>query len=105
MCAGMLHVESTHVEMSRRAAGIVLSEIRSKPTLLLGTATGSTPAQTYDLIAQVRPSCQDLRLLKLDEWGGLSMDDPATCEVYLRQKLVTPLAISDDRYIAWNSNP
>jgi galactosamine-6-phosphate isomerase len=98
-----LHIELTHEAMSRRAADIILSEIRRNPRLLLGAATGFTPTRTYDLIAQDGPF-PGLRLLKLDEWGGLPMDDPATCEAYLRKRLIRPLGISPDRYVAWNSN-
>jgi galactosamine-6-phosphate isomerase len=39
--------------------------------------------------------------LKLDEWGGLAKDDPATCEQHLRRALVDPLRL-DRRYIALN---
>ena len=44
------------------------------------------------------------RLVKLDEWGGLPMNDPATCEQHLRNTLVTPLAMAD-RYIGFESRP
>jgi galactosamine-6-phosphate isomerase len=100
-----LHIEPTHEGMSRCAADLILWEIRRNLSFLLCVATGSTPALAYDLVAQAAPSCPELRLLKLDEWGGLAMDDPATCEVYLRKRLVTPLGISEDRYIAWNTRP
>ena len=44
------------------------------------------------------------RWLKLDEWGGLAMDDPATCEHQLQSTLIAPLAATD-RYVAFNSRP
>jgi galactosamine-6-phosphate isomerase len=103
-----LQIEPTHEEMSRQAAELILANLRENPRLLLGAATGSTPTRTYELLAETarrEPALfREMRLVKVDEWGGLAMDDPATCEVYLRKKLVEPLGISSDRYIAWNSN-
>ena len=106
---GALQIEPTYEAMSRRAAEVVAGDLRDHPRLLLGAATGATPAPTYELLrhrGREEPQLSNqFRLLKLDEWGGLAMDDPATCEVYLRDKLVGPLSISADRYGAWNSTP
>jgi galactosamine-6-phosphate isomerase len=106
---GVLQIEATHEAMSRRAAQLIAAGARENPRLLLGLATGSTPAGAYDLFAdhaRREPHLFNrIRLLKLDEWGGLAMNDPATCEAYLRQKLIEPLAITSDRYIVWNSRP
>src|SRR5688572_21148701 len=107
--ARSIEIDPTHEAMSHRAAELVATGLRENPRLLLGAATGATPARTYELVGQLARDTPQLfnqfRLLKLDEWGGLAMDDPATCEVYLRDKLVEPLSISADRYGAWNSTP
>jgi galactosamine-6-phosphate isomerase len=42
--------------------------------------------------------------MKLDEWHGLPMNDPGTCESYLRTRLLQPLKIGDDRYYTFNSD-
>jgi galactosamine-6-phosphate isomerase len=107
--ADCLEIHSTHEAMSRRAADVILAELRANPRLLLGAATGSTPTQAYDRFVQSAPlepglACE-LRLIKLDEWGGLAMDHGATCEVYLRRHLIEPLGITRDRYLGWNSRP
>ena len=95
--------------MSRRAADEILADLRHNPGLLLGAATGSTPSRTYELLAQTArldPAVfKEIRLIKLDEWGGLAPDDRATCESYLRQNLITPLGITPDCYAGWNSQP
>jgi len=95
--------------MSQLAAELIVEEIRRQPDLLLCAASGSTPIRCYELLAEKRraePQWFDrLRVLKLDEWGGLPMDDPATCEAYLRHYLIEPLGISDDRYLTFQSNP
>ena len=107
--ADRLEILATHEAMSRRAAELVLAELRANPRMLLGAATGSTPTRAYELFVQSALSepgvARELRLIKLDEWGGLAMDDPATCEVYLRRRLIEPLGITPDRYLSWNSRP
>jgi len=103
-----LRVAPDYETMSAWAAATILQRVRGNPCLL-GLATGSTPTRTYELLGNVarrEPQLfQELRVLKLDEWGGLEMDDPATCETYLRRLVLGPLAISNDRYFAWESNP
>lgn len=95
--------------LSQLAAELIVEEIRRQPDLLLCAASGSTPIRCYELLAEKRqaePQWFDrLRILKLDEWGGLPMDDPATCEAYLRRYLIQPLGISENRYLTFQSNP
>lgn len=95
--------------MSQLACELIVEELRRQPDLLICAATGATPLGCYERLAERRqaepPLFDRLRLLKLDEWGGLPMDDPATCEVYLRHYLVEPLSIDDNRYLTFQSNP
>lgn len=100
-------IDADHESLSRRAAGIIAAAIRAKPDMLLCAATGATPTLAYRRLVEMARgeslvlAC--LRLLKLDEWGGLAMDDPATCEAYLQQHLVGPLAVPPERYVAWDT--
>ena len=93
---------------SALAAEFLLSELRTKPGLLLCAATGNSPTLTYELfsrsVATDGVSTDEMLLLKLDEWGGLPMDDPATCEHYLRKLLVQPLNIINNRFISFQSD-
>jgi galactosamine-6-phosphate isomerase len=95
--------------LSEKAAAIILNEIPGKRNLLLCAATGNTPVGTYDLLAKAHQRQDDLftrmQIIKLDEWGGLNMDDPATCESFLQSRLLRPLGIDPSRYISFNSNP
>ena len=101
-------VFSDHESMSRAAARWLAQRIQQKPTTLLCLATGASPTRAYDLLgAEQRTSpklFRQLRLLKLDEWGGLAMSDPATSEQHLQQHLVKPLQIGR-RYTGFVSNP
>ena len=103
-----LLVHGDYEEMSRRAARAILQRALHKPDLLLCTATGSSPTRTYEIVAESWHDRPDLsgrmRVVKLDEWGGLPPDDPATCEAYLRKHLLNPLDISDDRYLGFRGD-
>jgi galactosamine-6-phosphate isomerase len=95
--------------MSRRAAAHIVRELRLKPSLLLGAASGETPTRAYERLADVRASepglFRALRVLKLDEWLGVPMRDPATCESYFRRTLLEPLGVPRSRYEGFHSQP
>ena len=93
--------------LAAAASEIIRQAIQKKPNLLLCAATGNTPTSTYQsLVAQsaIFPTDQ-LRIFKLDEWGGVPMDYPGTCESYLQEQLIRPLNIPADRYFSFQSNP
>lgn len=95
--------------MSQAAARALASEVQVKRNSLICLATGSSPKRTYDLIVEHAREDNELygqvRWLKLDEWGGLAMDDPASCEHFLRQILLSPLSVPPERYFGWESQP
>ena len=94
--------------LSRAAFEVIVGQLRSKPNLLLCAATGASPTRTYQLMAEQfrrEPELfQELRILKLDEWGGLAMSDPGSCEFYLRQHLLGPLSVPRERYTGVQSD-
>lgn len=100
---------NNYKELSLKAKDIFLEEIKKKDNLLFCAATGGSPTETYKLLGDEYMKQPELfaklRVIKLDEWGGLSMDDPATCESYLHAHLIQPLHIQNSRYAAFNSNP
>jgi galactosamine-6-phosphate isomerase len=101
-------VLDTYDDLSLRAADIFMEQLRVKRNLLLGAATGSTPGGLYARLARFAGEDPDafsaLRVMKLDEWHGLPMNDPGTCESYLHTRLLQPLKIGDDRYYTFNSD-
>ncbi|MGV8137911.1 MAG: galactosamine-6-phosphate isomerase [Mangrovibacterium sp.] len=104
-----IEILATYEELSRKAGNLIIAEIKRKKNLLLCAATGGSPAGTYRLLGQMYQEQPDLfdqlRIVKLDEWGGIPMDHPATCETYLKTHMTGPLQINRDRYIGFNSNP
>jgi len=99
----------SHEAMSREAAQRIVTALAAKPDLLLCAAGGTTPLRTYQLLAE-HHGCQPhlvraLRVVKLDEWGGLKMSDAGSCEGQLRKHLLEPLGLSNPRYFGFTSNP
>lgn len=101
-----LEVYESEEEMSLRAAEIVSGYVRANPELLICLPTGSTPTRTYELLAQDRdldPEVYErLRVLKLDEWAGLSFNEEGSCEAYLRRHVLGPLGIREARYFGFD---
>jgi galactosamine-6-phosphate isomerase len=98
-----------HESSSRRAARLVAAALRRRPGLLLGLATGQTPTRAYAHLAAARarrPALfRHVRILKLDEWLGLPMDHPSTCETYLRENVLGPWGVAASRYRGFQSRP
>jgi galactosamine-6-phosphate isomerase len=93
--------------MSECAADILVADLKKKKDLLICCATGGSPTGLYQnvVVAYSENSSwfDSVRVLKLDEWGGIPMSDPNSCHTYLHEKVLTPLKISPDRYIAFDS--
>lgn len=104
-----IEICDSYEALSLKAKEIITSEIRQHKALTLCAATGGSPTRMYALICeegQRHPEdFAQLTVLKLDEWGGIPMEHPGTCESYLQQHLIQPLRITPDRYIAFQSNP
>ena len=98
-----------HESLSLKAATLIKKALARKPDLLLCAAGGSTPLRTYELLAKdhVRhPELfRKLRVVKLDEWGGIAMNDPGTCENQIRSFVLSPLHVADKRYFGFDSHP
>jgi galactosamine-6-phosphate isomerase len=97
-----IQVADTYDAMSRRAADFICGELERRPNLLLCVSAGGTPTRAYELLAARCGSgpglFRRLRVLQIDEWGGLTPGDPATCEADLRAKLLQPLRITRNHY-------
>src|SRR5262245_55520099 len=95
--------------MSRHAAGWLAERLKKKPDALVCLASGQTPTRTYELLTQIHITepqlFANMRVIKLDEWGGLPIDDPATCEQHLRRALIEPLELVDRVAGAESSKP
>ncbi len=77
--------------MSRKAANIISAQIIIKPNSVLGLATGSSPIGTYrQLVAWFEKGDLDfsqIRTVNLDEYIGLSPDDPQSYYYFMKENL------------------
>ena len=89
-----IQIARDHGAMSRQAAARIARDVRRRPDLLLGLATGATPTRTYAELAEMgarEPS--------------LPMRHPATCETYLRENVLGPWEVARSRYHGFQSQP
>jgi galactosamine-6-phosphate isomerase len=103
-----IEVVEDYAELSQKAKKIIFEQIGLKKNLLLCAATGASPTGTYQLLAEEhkasRELFEELRIIKLDEWGGIPMEQSGSCEAYIQKYLLLPLQISTSRYIGFKSN-
>jgi galactosamine-6-phosphate isomerase len=96
-------------EMSTLAADLVTEDVLKKPGLLFCAATGSSTEGLYEALGdslRLSPGMFDrMRIIKLDEWGGVPENHPVTCEHFIRKRLLEPLSISEKRYYTFHSDP
>ncbi|TDQ18747.1 galactosamine-6-phosphate isomerase [Algoriphagus boseongensis] len=101
------HYLSNFEEMSLKGFEFVKHDLSKKPDLLFCVASGGSPSGLYKLMAQEKNKqpdfCSHLRVIKLDEWGGLDRGSPFTSEEDVQNKFIQPLGISSDRY--WTIDP
>lgn len=82
-----LIIARDYEEMSKKAAQIIAEEIKKKPNLVLGLATGATPVGTYrELVKMYKNGEVDFSRVitfNLDEYLGLSPDDERSYHYYM----------------------
>ncbi|MBX6394721.1 MAG: glucosamine-6-phosphate deaminase, partial [Alicyclobacillaceae bacterium] len=94
-------IEKDYEAMSRRAARMVADTIRSKPDLVLGLATGSTPLGMYrcliDMVQAGELSFARVTTFNLDEYVGLPPDHPQSYHTFMREHLFRHIDIRPER--------
>jgi galactosamine-6-phosphate isomerase len=97
------HYLPDYSEMSRKGFELVKAEIDKKPGLLFCVASGGSPSGLYSEMKAFQNQnpdfCSKLRVVKLDEWGGLEAGSTFTSEYDVQTKFIRPLGISGDRYL------
>lgn len=92
-----LFIEKDYLAMSKKAAQIFADEIRKKPNLVLGLATGSTPIGTYkELIRMYEEEGLDFSQVvsfNLDEYYGLTPDNPQSYNYFMFEHLFNRINI------------
>src|SRR5215472_16023315 len=88
-------------DVSREAARIVAGAVRSKPDIVLGLATGSTPLGLYkELVALYRADSLDFSgatSFNLDEYLGLAPSHPQSFHYFMDQNLFSQINLPRER--------
>lgn len=96
-------------EMSRLSAEELFLELGSNATKSLCIASGNSPLGLYNNLASYykenSSSFPTLKIVKLDEWGGIDPTDESSGEYYLQKEIIEPLGISEENYISFQTNP
>lgn len=92
-------------EMSLLGAELVHAELEMKPDLLFCAASGNSPAGLYELMVEKHQHSHGffdwMKVIKLDEWVGLSSESAFTSEYDIQHKLLKKLGINKNRYISF----
>lgn len=83
--------------MSDRAAEIVTEVLTARPDAPIALPTGSTPVGMFDRLIEAsrrgRLDLSHVQLFCLDEYLGVTTDDPNTLTAWLRRTLIDPAGI------------
>ena len=95
-------------EMSRAAFESFYSGLKTSPRTSICAASGHSPTGFYEkMVANYQEQSElyyAMQVVKLDEWFGVSADDPNSCEYYIQNKIILPLNITEDRYLSFKNN-
>ena len=95
-------------EMSQSAFESFYAGLKTSPRTSICAATGHSPTGLYEKMVVNYQEQSELykamKVVKLDEWFGVSADDLNSCEYYIQNKIVLPLNIADDRYLSFKSD-
>lgn len=99
-------MEPDYNSLSRRVCDILLDTIRRNPKAVIVLPTGHSPLGAYRLFVK-KAREEELRLdeitwVQLDEWAGLSADNPSSCGYFLRKELLEPLSIEPSYFIEFH---
>ncbi|MCR8846193.1 glucosamine-6-phosphate deaminase [Paenibacillus sp. SC116] len=99
---------NTNEELNQIAAGIFASLIQTKPTAVLGLATGSTPIGIYQELIRLNEKgyvdFKDVTSYNLDEYCGLPADHPETYRSFMNVQLFNHINIDKAQTHVPNGN-
>lgn len=99
------HVFDDYEALSEHASEFILNYVRQKPTATICVASGETPLLTFQkIVAKAQPGDFDqATFVGLDEWVGISPDNPGSCRSYIDGPLIKPLGIPAERVSFFDS--
>lgn len=98
-------VFNDYQELSRAGAEEVFTYLEMKRKSVICVATGESPRGMYNLFPSRKELFEEVVFIKLDEWGGISASDPSTCQTYIKEVILEPLGLKEDRLVGFETNP
>lgn len=93
-------VKKDYESLSKQVAEILAEEIRKKPDINLGLATGSTPVGTYEELIKLHKQkgldFSKVKTFNLDEYIGLSGDHPNSYRYFMNDILFDHINIKKE---------
>ena len=101
-----IEIFQNYESLSRKAAEEIVNTIQKKSNAVICLASGHSPQRTCEIfVQQVRQKkidLSDVHFIGLDEWVGVSPDDPGSCQYFLRNNIINPLEIQKTNYHLFN---
>ena len=95
-----LIVKNNSSEIAETVSAAIAAQIRKKPDSVLGFATGSSPIETYEKLIKKHEagelSFKNVRSFNLDEYCGLSHEDPHSYFFFMQEKLFSRIDIDPE---------
>ncbi|MEG1047964.1 MAG: glucosamine-6-phosphate deaminase [Bacilli bacterium] len=89
----------TEEDASKKASEIIIKTIKNKEDCVLGLATGSTPLKTYQFLIDAyknkKIDFSKVAAVNLDEYKGLSKDDPNSYSYFMDKHLFNQINIKN----------
>jgi glucosamine-6-phosphate deaminase len=89
-----VHLFDTKADASKAAAAQIAALIQQTPAVTLGLATGASPVLVYQYLRELHPPMRQVQSVNLDEYIGLSPDDPASFYQYMETHYVQPFQLT-----------
>lgn len=100
------HCEN-YTDLSDIVCDTLIKQVTDNKKSVICFATGSSPLLGYQKFVKSaitqKLDLSGITVVKLDEWCGLEMNDPATCEFFLQKEIIKPLGTKPSQYISFNS--
>jgi glucosamine-6-phosphate isomerase len=97
-----IQVFRSYEELSNKAAEEIVSTIKLKPESVICLASGHSPQRTCEIfVQQVRQKKIDISrttFIGLDEWMGISPEDPGSSQYFLKNNIINPLDLQKSNY-------
>lgn len=89
-------------EVANAVAELIAADLRARPTLTLGLPTGSTALPVYSALIEAHAKGQisfaQCSVFAVDEYLGLSPDDPRSYAHFLRENLLSHIDLPLDQF-------